>query len=262
MTNSFLARMSAPLHIAHRGGALVAPENTLFAFRQAVEKYATDMIETDVQRTKDGVVVVFHDDTLDRCTDMKGPINQVTWAELQQADAGYRFKLDGAYPERGRGHGVSRLADVLRAFPDLPFNIDVKPQDPVLVDAFVEVVKAEGAVDRVCIGSEHDVQGAALFERLPDALHFYPRDALTAFVMAALMGQPLPQDERYAVLDMPLSYQGTRLITPAFVAAARGAGKWVNVWTIDDEADMRQLVADGVGGIMTDRPDLLRAVLG
>ena len=60
---------------------------------------------------------------------------------------------------------------------------------------------------------------------------------------------------------MPLYFGGVRLIDPAFLAATRALGKWVNVWTVDSPEEMRQLVAEGVGGVMTDRPDLLRAVL-
>ena len=106
-----------------------------------------------------------------------------------------------------------------------------------------------------------DALAGRLYEALPDACHFYPRDALTAFVLTARQGERPPSDPRFLVLDMPLEYAGMRLIDPAFVQQVERAGKWVNVWTIDDVQEMRRLRSEGVGGIMTDRPDLLRDVL-
>ncbi len=249
----FLRGLEPTLHIAHRGGAQLYPENTLEAFRAAVERHQTDLVETDVQITADGEVVVFHDDTLERCTDGAGPIRAIRYADLAKLDAGFHHPAF-----RGQGVRVPRLSEVLEAFPGLRFNIEVK--GPGYVDAFAAVVRGE--LHRLCVGSELDDVGEALLDVLPEACHFYPRGPLTELVMAAKMGLPLPADDRFAVLDMPLYYQGMRLMDGPFLEAMRAAGKWVNVWTVDDPDEMRRLVADGVGGIMTDRPDLLREVLG
>ena len=86
-------------------------------------------------------------------------------------------------------------------------------------------------------------------------------NALTAFVLAVRSGRKPVLDERFSVLDMPLEYLGVRLIDAELIRAARASGRWLNVWTVDDEAEMRSLVGQGIGGIMTDRPDLLRRVL-
>lgn len=258
LNHPFFQGLAPTVLIAHRGGALCYPENTLFAF-QAAAALGAQVIETDVHLSADGEVMVWHDDTLDRCSDASGPISALTAAQLAALDAGYRFTPDdgAGWPFRGKGIGVSRLADVLAAMPTMRFNIDLKPAEPALVPAFVEVLRRAGAIDRVCMGSEHDGIGEALQQALPDACHFFPRDALTGWVMAALSGRPLPLDDRWAVLAMPLEYGGLRLITPALVAAARQDARWINVWTIDDPTEMVDLIALGVGGIMTDRPDLL-----
>jgi len=252
MDHPYLRDLRAPLHIAHRGGASLYPENTLEAFRLAVERHRTDAVETDVQISADGEVVVFHDDTLQRCTNGEGPVRAFTYAQLAELDAGWH------HPEfRGQGVRIPRLADVLAALPDLRFNIELK--GPGYVDAFADVVRDE--LHRLCIGSALDDVGEALLHVLPDACHFYPRGPLTDLLMSARIGLPLPEDERFSVVDMPLHYQGLRLADAALLEKLRAAGKWVNVWTVDDPGDMRQLVADGVGGVMTDRPDLLREVL-
>lgn len=261
LQHPFFRGLTPTVFIAHRGGAVCFPENTLYAF-QAAADLGAQMIETDVHLSADGEVMVWHDDTLDRCSDATGPIHAMTAAQLSRIDAGYRFTgTEAGFPERGKGHGVARLEDVLRAMPEMRFNIDLKPDLPALVPAFVDVLRRTDAVDRVCMGSEHDAIGAALHAALPDACHFFPRGALTAWVMAALSGASLPDDDRWTVLAMPMEYAGTLLITPRLLSAARQDARWVNVWTIDDPADMRRLIDLQVGGIMTDRPDLLAEAL-
>ncbi|HET9452167.1 MAG TPA: glycerophosphodiester phosphodiesterase, partial [Aggregicoccus sp.] len=251
------------LHIAHRGGAALAPENTLAAFRQAVERYRTDMLELDVHLSRDGELVVAHDDTLERCTDGTGPLAARTLAELQQLDAGFRFSPDGgsSFPFRGQGVRLPSLREVLRAFPALRLNVEAKPDAPGIEEALAQLLREERALERVCVGSELDVVAERLLRTLPDACHFYPREALTAAVLALKSGEPAPDAPQFHVLDMPLYFGGVRLIDVPFLTATRALGKWVNVWTVDDPAQMRQLVAEGVGGVMTDRPDLLRDVL-
>ena len=255
----FFRGLRPTLHIAHRGGAALAPENTLEAFRLAVESFRTDVLELDVQRTADGELVVFHDDTVDRCTDGTGALASLPLAAVRRLDAGYRFERDGTFPFRGGGVRVPTLREVLRAFPGVRLNVELK--QPGGEQAFADLLRDERALDRVCVGSERDDVGERLAALLPDACHFYPREKLAALVMALKTGSAPPVDDRFAVLDMPLWFGDVRLVDTAFVRAAAALGKWVNVWTVDDEAEMRQLVRDGVGGVMTDRPDVLRRVL-
>lgn len=262
MTTRYLDHLP-PLHIAHRGGAGLYPENTMAAFEAAVNHHRTDALEIDVHLSADGVVMVCHDETLDRCTDATGPVSARTAAELAKVDAGYRFTADegASFPFRGKGIGIPRLDAVLAAFPRLPFNIEVKSGDPALVAGFAKVVRAAGATRRICCGGEHDAVGEALVEALPEATHFYPTNAATMFVLTALQGGDPPVDPRYTVLDMPAEFGGMPLITPKLVEAAAKHGRFINVWTIDETAEMHRLLDLGVGGIMTDRPDRLRTVL-
>ncbi len=263
MIPKFLQGLKPTLHISHRGGALLAPENTLPAFRMAVERYRTQMLELDVHLTRDGEVVVAHDSTLDRCTNGSGPLAALTFAELRRLDAGFRFSPDGGrtFPFRGQGIQIPTLREVLRAFPGLRINMEMKPGTPGTEDVLYKVLSEEQALDLVCMGSEYDSVGERLVARMPDACHFYPRDALTAYVLAVRTGEPPPADPRYTVIDMPLYFGEVRLVDEDFLRTTANHGKWVNVWTVDDPEEMRRLVSEGVGGIMTDRPDLLRQIL-
>ena len=128
-------------------------------------------------------------------------------------------------------------------------------------DHLGQVLREEGALEQACIGSELDSVGERLARVMPDACHFYPRDALTALVLSVRAGEQPPEDPRYTVLDMPLYFGDVRLVDEALLREVEARGKWINVWTVDDPEEMRRLAGEGVGGIMTDRPDLLRRVL-
>lgn len=258
----FLQELRPTLHISHRGGSLLAPENTVFAFQQAAERYKTDMIELDIHITRDGVAAVAHDETLERCTDGAGRITELTWAEVQTVDAGHGFTVDGrSHPYRGQGLRIPGLSAVLQAFPAMRFNIELKSTRPGDEQVLRTTLLEANAIERVCVGSEDDEVAGRIAAAIPDVCMFYPRGALTAMVMALRTGAPWAGDEPYAVLDMPLHYGGVRLIDRDLLQRAEALGRWVNVWTIDEPREMAELIAEGVGGIMTDRPDLLRQVL-
>ena len=220
------------------------------------------MLELDLHLTRDGQLVVSHDPTVQRCTNGEGPIRDATLEELQRLDAGYHFTPDSGltYPFRGKGVRIPSFQEVLTAYPGVPLNVELKEDSPGAAEALARLVRGAAAGPRICLGSELDALGARLSQLLPEVAHFYPRDALTQTVLAIKSGETVPESP-YSVLDMPYHYAGVTLVDRDFLAAAGDAGKWVNVWTVDAEPEMRVLVALGVGGVMTDRPDLLRRVL-
>lgn len=248
--------------IAHRGGGGLRPENTLEAFEHAVREFNADVLELDVHASSDGVIFIAHDDTLERCTNGHGDLAALTSSQLEQLDAGHQFSADGqTYPYRGKGIKLPRLAALLGAFPDLRLNIEVKARTPGLIDAFVKQLRQAKAVDRCCVGSEHDDIGVALVEALPEGCHFFPSQALTQLFMSLWSGEAAQVDRRYHVIDMPAVHEGLSLAEPAFLEIAHGLGRPVYVFTVDEEAEMRSLFAAGVDGVMTDRPDRLRRVI-
>jgi glycerophosphoryl diester phosphodiesterase len=253
-----------PWLVAHRGGSCLAPENTLPAFDLAA-RLGADCIETDVRRTRDGAVVVFHDDDTARLTGEAGTIEARTLAEVRALDAGFAFTPDGGatFPWRGRGVRAPTLAEAFARYPSMRFNIDAKGEEAALAEALAAAVRAAGAVERVCLGSFHDAQGERLRALLPEAAHFLSQGPATLHVMTARAGAP-PESAPagWDLADLPHPLGEMVVVDEGLVRHFHALGMPVHVWTVDEEADMRALLALGVDGLVTDRPDLLARVLG
>jgi glycerophosphoryl diester phosphodiesterase len=252
-----------PWLVAHRGGGRIAPENTLAAF-DAAARLGADAIETDVHLSADGDVYVFHDDETRALTGEPGTIERRTAAEIARLRVVARAspEVAAAYPPGAEGTGIPTLEEALGRYPRMRFNVEAKTPDPRLAEALVRVVVHAGAVDRVCLGSANDAQGRRIRALLPRACHFLPELAAACHVLGAKVGAGASAcPPGYDVADLPMRQVGLEVITPRVLAHFRRLGVPVFVWTIDDEADMRRLLALGVHGIMTDRPDVLRRVL-
>jgi glycerophosphoryl diester phosphodiesterase len=253
-----------PLVYAHRGGAALRPENTIASFDYGLSLGA-DGLEFDVRLSRDGIVVVHHDATLERTTNATGPVWSFTADELARVDAAHWFtpadarrKRDappGPFPYRGQGHGVPRLRQVLSRYPGVPLIIELKANDPELARLTIEDVRAERATNRVALGSfGWRVLRAA--RRLEPAV---PTGASREEVRLALYRSwvrwPLGK-EAYREFQVPERSGPTRIISRHFIAHAHRAGLVVKVWTVNEPADMRRLLEWGVDGLISDRPDL------
>jgi glycerophosphoryl diester phosphodiesterase len=141
-----------PLFSAHRGGSALAPENTLVAFEKGLS-YGADALELDVHPTRDGEIVVFHDDTLDRTTDGSGRVSALTLDDLRQFDAAYRFTPDSGatYPYRGQGVTIPTLAEVYARFPTTRVNIEIKGDIPGVEIQLWRVIQEARAEDRTLV---------------------------------------------------------------------------------------------------------------
>jgi len=250
-----LLDLSARPVIAHRGASGYAPENTLAAFELAVQQGA-DAFELDVRLTRDGAPVVIHDPTLDRTTDLAGPVGARTFAELRAADAGYRFTADGGrtFPFRGTGVRIPTLGEVLRSFRAMPVLVEVK--EPEVQHAVRRVLVEERAVERCAVASE-DTQALKVFREGPIACAASAPE-IAALYRAVLFRRPLPVPE-YRLLSVPVRHRGLPVPTRRFIAAARRLGCPVHVWTVNDPATARRLWARGVAGIVTNLPEAIRA---
>lgn len=246
--------LDRPLVFAHRGGSRLRPENTVTAFDHGLSLGA-DGLELDVRLSSDGVVMVHHDETLERTTNGTGPLSAQTADALETLDAGYHFHgLDGT-SFRGSGCRIPRLADVLARYPDIPIIIELKGRDVAVAERAVAVVREAGAIGRVCFGGFDDrvVQTARAMS--PDIVTSAAKEEIRWFLYRSWVGCA-PTDTAYRAFQVPETSGATRVVSRRFVKAATRAGLPVQVWTVDDPADMARLVEWGVRGIITDRPDL------
>lgn len=247
-----------PHAIAHRGSRILWPENTMPAFEGAV-KLGYRWLETDLHLTRDGTVVCLHDDTLDRTTDASGPVWNWDAFRLAEVDAGYRFRLGGDYPYRGKGVRIPTLEQVATTFPQVRLVVDLK-QDG-LVGPLLSLVERLDLWDRIIVGSFSD-RRLEEFRRSSGgriATSTGPGQARLLW-QAAVQGRPVPEGLADAV-QVPVWRRLVPVVTERTVAAWHAAGYQVHVWTVNRPAAMRRLVAMGVDGIITDRPDLLKQVL-
>ncbi len=247
-----------PQFVAHRGGAKLAPENTLVAFESAVTDWGVDMLELDVRLSADGHVMVVHDETVDRTTDGVGPVSGKTLSELRELDAGYRFvDLQGRRPFRGRGVRIPTLEEVLEACPHVWVNVEAKER--AVARPLVDMILRRGEQHRVLVTAE--------LERNRRDVSDYPgpwgasrRDCLLFLFLGRLPGGSA-YTPRVDVFQVPERYRGVRILTPRLIEQAHRRNIPVHIWTVDDPRDMRRLLSWGVDAIQTDRLDLLSEVL-
>lgn len=244
--------------LAHRGWRGLYPENTMLSFRKAAE-LPIDGLEIDIHSTADGVLVVCHDDTVDRTTNGSGRIQEYTFAELQQLDAGYRFTPDGGqtFPFRGQEITIPTLTEVFETFPNLWINIDMKQETPSLVRPFAELIRQHNVAHRLCVGSFSN-QTVADFRRACPEVARSASHAETArwFALSKLRLDRFYWGDSH-VLQIPEidPDSGWRLVIPRSVRAAHRNNIAVHVWTVNETADMQRLLDMGVDGLISDFPD-------
>ncbi|MEV5410773.1 glycerophosphodiester phosphodiesterase [Thermopolyspora sp. NPDC052614] len=240
-----------PLAFAHRGGAAENHENTHAAFARAVE-LGYRYLETDAHATADGVLIAFHDHTLDRVTDRRGRIAELPYREVRRARIG----------------GVAEiplLEDLLGAWPDIRFNIDVKEAPAIW--PLAEAIERTNAYDRVCLTSFSEARLTAARRAVGREVAFSlgPRGvaALRTASLSAGYGRLLTGLARSgaACAQVPMGFRGLKVTTRSLVRTAHAVGMQVHVWTVDDPARMDELLDMGVDGIMTDNITGLRDVL-
>lgn len=261
-----------PLHIAHQGGEIEAPSNTLYAFDDALGKGA-DVLEMDVHLTADGHVVVLHDETVDRTTDGTGSVEGMTLAQVKALDAAHWFvpgcgtchgRDPGAYTLRGEGITIPTLEEVLDRYPDVLLNVELKQTIAMtgrLELAVAELLRRFGRDDDVIVVSFLD-HSILLFKAIAPEVSTATATAQVAIFKLSAEG-PLPglPNPLMHALQVPVEQSGIQVVNEDFVRDAHANALAVHVWTINDRAEMESLLALGVDGIMTDRPSVLEDVL-
>ncbi|MPZ17916.1 MAG: glycerophosphodiester phosphodiesterase [Luteitalea sp.] len=229
------------------------PENTCEAFANGLALGAQG-VELDCRLSRDRVVMVHHDATLDRTTNGRGPISARTADELRALDAAHWFAPSKGYPLRGKGIRMPRLVDVLQQARDAALVIELKGIDPTLGRVAVEVVRRAGALERVCFGGYSLATLRAAREAEPTVITSACLEEVRLALYKSWVRWPLRRLP-YRALQVPEHGGGLRIVSPRFVRAAHRAGLTVHVWTVDEPREIARMLDWGADGIITDRPD-------
>ena len=246
-------KLPLPRAIGHRGSAGTHPENTLESFRAAAATGAP-YIEFDIHMTRDGEIVVAHDDHLARMCALERVIPEMTHAEVAKADAARMFTIDGtSFPFRDKGIRIPRLADVMAELPKLRMIIEIKQITPSLVAPMLQLIDRAKMRRNVLVASEHQEPLDEIRKLAPEIpTNFsYLESGLFFQAMAARDANYHPPG---AALQIPPNYESWQLVTPESVKFAHSIGIEVHVWTVNEESEMMQLLDMGVDGIITDHP--------
>ncbi len=251
--------LPTPLVIGHRGAAGVAPENTLESFRRGVADGAS-IVETDLHATRDGALVLLHDDDGARTTDGAGRIADLPLAEARRLDAGHRFEANGSFPWRGRGLRIPTLEEAFEALPGVRFNIEIKEEAPGVAERTLETIARAGRTERTLLAAEKDAIMATIREAVARtgirvAIGACVGDVVRC-IRAALDGSAPPPG--VMALQIPADFGGKPIVTPELMRFAHANDIQVHVWTINDPAQMQELLALGVDGIISDHPARVR----
>lgn len=298
--NSMRKDGDIPILIAHGGGNKEFPDNTLEAFYNAYSVDKRVMMETDVSITKDGVVILSHDTTLDRKTNVTGAIADWNYSDLisEKVDFGYtnptddnqqlsgerehfkdengqeKYPTDVTYPEgvTVRDEKVflaTTLEELITSFPENRINVEIKQSGELGLKALEEVLrllKKHNAFDRVVLASFHE-ELYAEYKRLqksgevPEDFKFSPAtDGATSFFILQMLNLDVFFADKVCVFQLPTEQIGFNLSTKSFVNKAHKHNIAVHYWTINEQDEMRRLVEIGADGIMTDYPHKLLEV--
>jgi len=228
----------------HRGGDEVETENTIEAF-----KYSSDLgfvfIETDVQATKDGHVVIFHDASLKRMAGVNKSIKELTLKEINE------INLLG-------GGKIPLLSEALETFPDLRFNIDIKTEDAL--EETIQIIKKMNFLDKTCLASFSSSRLKRI-KNLAGPEACISSGQMDIFkMMCQSIGIEL-QATMSQCAQIPVKQWGVPVLTKRFIETAKKQNKFVHVWTIDDIDQMFELIEFGVDGLMTDKPSVLKEAM-
>jgi glycerophosphoryl diester phosphodiesterase len=256
-----------PLVIAHQGGELLAPSNTMASFKKAADM-GVDVLETDIHITKDGHLVAIHDPTVDRTTNGSGSVADMTLEEIQKLDAGYHFKdLDGKYSYRNKGVYIPTVEEMFQTFTDLRIEIEIKDDNPPeRIDEIASklwlLINKYQMEDKILI--------ASFDQAIMDTFKNYAKGRVATsagraevknFVVTHkffLRNLYVPSVDAFQI---PIEDSGFDLTDQRLIDGAHRLGMQIHYWTIDDPKTMEKLIDDGADGILTNRPDLLLKLL-
>jgi glycerophosphoryl diester phosphodiesterase len=250
------------LVIAHRGGPSLGPESTLYTFRKAV-KLGVDVLEMDVRSTRDGQLIILHDDTVARTTNATGPVQNYSLVDLKKLDAAHRWSPDSGqtFPLRNKGVQIPTLPEVFEAFPQTKLNLEIKEARSSTIQSLCRLIRDHQMKNNVVVAS-FDTDSLQEFRRL------CPQVATSAGASEARLFFGLQKaylEAAYSpdaqVLQVPEALGDLRIVNKRFIDAAHARNMRVQVWLVNDVTSIQRLLELGVDGIMTDYPQRLMEVL-
>jgi glycerophosphoryl diester phosphodiesterase len=250
------------LVIAHRGGLSLGPESTLYTFRNAV-KLGVDVLEMDVRSTRDGRLIILHDDTVARTTNATGSVQDYTLVELKKLDAAHRWSPDNGqtYPLRNKGIKIPTLPEVFKAFPQTKINLEIKETQSSTIQSLCRLIRDHQMTTNVVVAS-YDTDSLKEFRSL------CPQVATSAGASEAMLFygiQKVYLEAAYSpdaqAIQVPETLRNLRVVNRRFIEAAHARNMRVQVWTVNDVDAMQRLLNLGVDGIMTDYPRRLMELL-
>jgi glycerophosphoryl diester phosphodiesterase len=248
--------------IPHNGGDGDYPADTLVALENSMAA-GGDVVDIDVSMTADGQLVAFHDTTVDAITGAHGGVATMTFAELEQLDAGWGFTAaDGSHPFRGMGVRVPLVRDLIDRFPNAFVSLDLKDLGSDIVGPVCKLLHETGRLAKTFVGSDGDAQIIEMRRRCPDVHTTY--DLIDVRVTQAAEAANDATFSPPALVDQPpyrIGNSGTPIVTPASVAFAHAHDLAIMTWVVDDEPTMKRLVDMGVDGIYTRKPALLAEIV-
>ena len=259
----FVKENAPVLVFAHRGGGGLIPENTLGAFVYSA-KMGADVLELDVHGTADGALVVHHDASVDRTTDGRGKISEMTLEAIKKLDAGYRFSADNGqtFPFRNQKITVPTLEEIFDRLPEMTFNIEPKQSAPSIIKPLCDLIRARKMTDKVIVGSFRQAVIDEFRRTCPEVATSASPSEVTEFLTLSKTGLSESYTPPMQALQIPENLGALSVVTKNFVENAHRKNLQVHVWTINETADMQRLIDVGVDGIMTDYPDRLLNLLG
>jgi glycerophosphoryl diester phosphodiesterase len=250
---------------AHMGGDGVWPGDTLYAYDQAAA-LGVDAFDMDAHITKDGHIVLMHDENVKRTTDGNGLVEELTLAELKKLDAAYNWSLDGGktFPYRGKGISVPTLEEVFQKYPNMRYLVEIKLSKRPITEPMCALINQYNMRDRIIIASFHDDLMKQFREVCPGVATSASKGEVTAFVLLSKIGLSSLISPEYQALQVPFETSetyGIPVITPGLMQAAHAKNLKVETWTLDDPQLMQTYMTWGIDGVDTDRPDLLLPVV-
>jgi len=255
--------MNHSLTIAHRGAAGHAPENTLLAFKTAVEKFKVDMIELDVRLTKDGIPIICHDPTTDRTTNVSAIISELTYAELSKLDAAYHFdpQRNQSFPHRGRGIQIPKFEDTILALKGTPLCVEIKERSKEIVHTVMDLLKRYGVDRQAVVGSKYHILSKTMRKAYPHHTRFCSRMDILKMIVEFQLNRSTPKKDPHAVASLPPKSWLKSFDNKAWIDFIHRKQMKAFFWTINDREEIKHLLQEGANGIVSNYPERVKEVL-